>query len=118
MVNLCEDEEGSVRGAMCAGLPEIIVKLEDQETMLLLLRNFMEDTDPIVMVALAGTLGRTVTLLDVKDSRAHEFFQTSIPIIKKLVKQAYVNGNTELLTEFTAYAGQMTSIFAGFYYYN
>lgn len=65
------------------------------------------------MTALLGALGKAVMLMNVKDPKANEFFQTAMPIFKKVVKKAYVDGNTELLTEFTSHFGQVTAIISG-----
>ncbi|XP_021947193.2 serine/threonine-protein phosphatase 4 regulatory subunit 4 [Folsomia candida] len=110
---LCRDKDSVVRGTMCVRLPEVIVKLKEKDKVFPILNNLLNDMDAHVMTALLGALGKAVMLMNVKDPKANEFFQTAMPIFKKVVKKAYVDGNTELLTEFTSHFGQVTAIISG-----
>jgi hypothetical protein len=100
---------------MVVRLPEVISKMKDKDAVLPILNGLLNDTDPKVMAALVGALGKSVTLMNPKDPNAITFFQTTIPIFKKFVKRAYMVGNTDLLAEFSSYMGPITSIMGGSY---
>lgn len=110
---LCKDKDPKIRGTICVRLPEVIAKLKDKERVIPLLNGLLGDTDPHVMGALVGALGKAIMLINSKDPKANQFYQTALPIFKKFVKRAYVDGNTNLLVEFTSNFGPVTSILSG-----
>lgn len=102
---------------MVVRLPEVITKLKDKDRVFPVLATLLNDTDPHVMAALVGALGKAVTLMNPKDPKAVDFFKTTIPVFKKFVKKAYVDRNTEVLVQFTTHVGEMSSIFSGIILY-
>jgi hypothetical protein len=111
--SLCKDKDPYVRGSMMLRVPEVLIKLKDKERLISLIRNFNTENDQYLMGAVVGGLGKACTLISPKDPQANDLYKMAIPILKKLVKTAYVEGYVNVLTEFSAQMGQMSLIFSG-----
>jgi len=108
-----QDIDPAVRGSMVKRIPEVISRLKNKDKAVSLLQNFSHDSDVYLMGAYVEALGKSCTLVNPKDPQALVVLNGALPIMKKLVKKAYVEGHVNILAEFSTHVGQMTAIYSG-----
>lgn len=103
-----------MRATICAYLPEMVTKSITREGVLSLFQQFSKDSNQTVKAALISSIGRTISTGQtvLTESEAKMFYISMIPVIKTMVKEAYVAGHIELLDQFSKYMGSMTNKFS------
>jgi len=110
MNELCEDSVPFVRSAMVQQITAIYPYLNLHDSLLRNLTTLAKDTDPSVRACLLEALGQSFRLPGMKGN-----YPAILALIRKSVKQAFVNGDLPILIEFTKYIGEMAKLFSGRY---
>lgn len=111
METLSRDASPFVRGAAALNVSEMIHRLRLKEPALQFVTRGSEDEDPGVRTGITIAIVQSAILMNPADEKNKKYLETVMQIIKTLVKNAYVNGNIDLLIGYSECMGRICQIF-------